>query len=81
MEDLLVALYPLGPLDREIWSRAGGDVANLRISSTGRAAWHSALRLVAQGGGGANFSTYSLLKEASSEYEANPDLKRFLGSI
>ncbi|MGX4641682.1 caspase family protein [Massilia sp. SYSU DXS3249] len=78
LEDLLVALYPQGPLDQEIWSRAGGEVASLRISSTGRAAWHAALRLLAQGGGGANISTHSLLLEASSEFGANPDLKRFL---
>jgi hypothetical protein len=81
VEDLLVALYPQGPLDREIWSRAGGDVANLRIGSTGRAGWHAALRLLAQGGGGANISMHSLLAEASSEFGANPDLKRLLGTI
>lgn len=80
LEDLLVALYPQGPLDREIWSRAGGDVANLRVGSTGRAAWHTALRLLAQGGGGANISMHSLLTEASIEFGANPDLKRFLGT-
>jgi metacaspase-1 len=80
LEDLLAALYPLGPLDREIWSRAGGDVANLRIGNTGRAAWHAALRLLAQGGGGANITILSLLTEASSEFGANPDLKRFLGT-
>lgn len=78
LEDLLVALYPQGPLDREIWSRVGGDIANLRIGSTGRAAWHAALRLLAQGGGGANISMHSLLTEAASEFGANPDLKRFL---
>jgi hypothetical protein len=80
VEDLLVELYPQGPLDGEIWSRAGGDIANLRIGSTGRAAWHAALRLLAQGGGGANISMHSLLMEASSEFKANSDLKRFLGN-
>ncbi|SFB21451.1 Caspase domain-containing protein [Collimonas sp. OK607] len=80
LEDLLVTLYPQGPLDQEIWSRAGGDVASLRISSTGRAAWHAALRLLAQGGGGASMSMHSLLTEASSEFGANPDLKRLLGN-
>lgn len=80
LEDLLVALYPQGPLDREIWSRAGGDVSNLRTGSTGRAAWHTALRQLAQGGGGASISMHSLLIEASSEYGANPDLKRLLGA-
>ncbi|TAL86445.1 MAG: caspase family protein [Rhodanobacter sp.] len=80
LEDLLVALYPQGPLDREIWSRAGGEVATLSIGNTGRAAWHGALRLLAQGGGGANITMRSLLTEASSEYGANADLRRFLGA-
>lgn len=80
LEDLLVTLYPQGPLDQEIWSRAGGDVASLRISSTGRAAWHAALRLLAQGGGGDGISMPSLLTEVSSEFGSNPDLKRFLGN-
>jgi hypothetical protein len=81
LEDLIVALYPQGPLDREIWSRAGGDVANLRLGGTGRSAWHAALRLLAQGGGGANISMQSLLVEASSEFSASPDLKRLLGAV
>lgn len=80
LEELMVKLYPQGPLDGEIWSRAGGDVASLRAGSTARAAWHSALRLLALGGGGANISIHSLLKEASSEFGANQDLKRFLGT-
>lgn len=79
LENLLVALYPQGPLDGEIWSRAGGEVASLRMGTTGRAAWHAALRLLNQGGGGANITMRSLLTEASSEFAANPDLKRFLG--
>lgn len=78
VEDLFANLYPQGPLDREIWSRAGGEVAHLRMASTGRAAWHAALRLLAQGGGGPGISMHSLLTEASSEFAANPDLKRFL---
>lgn len=76
VEDVMVDLYPLGPLDREIWSRSGGDVANLRIGSTGRAGWHAALRLLTQGGGGANITISSLLTEALSEFGANPNLKR-----
>jgi len=79
LEDLLVTLYPQGPLDQEIWSRAGGDIASLRISSTGRAAWHAALRLLAQGGGGDSISKQSLLAEASSDFGANPELKRLIG--
>jgi hypothetical protein len=79
VEDLMVSLYPLGPLDRDIWSRAGGCVANLRLGSTGRAAWHSALRILSQGGGG-DITLQSLLKEAATEYGGNPQLKQLLGA-
>lgn len=78
VEDLMAVLYPQGPMDREIWSRAGGDVASLRAGNTGRAAWHSALRTLSLGGGGA-ISMNSLLKEAAAEYGNHPQLRRLLG--
>lgn len=77
-EDLMAVLYPLGPTDREIWSRAGGDLASLRAASTGRAAWHAALRTLSLGGGGA-ITMDSLLKEAATEYGNNPQLRRLIG--
>ena len=77
VEDLMVVLYPQGPTDREIWSRAGGDLASLRATSTGRAAWHAALRTLSLGGGGA-ITMDSLLKEAATEYGNNPRLRRLL---
>lgn len=78
IEDLMVALYPQGPTDREIWSRSGGDVATLRIGDTARSAWHAALRTLSLGGGGA-ITIGSLLKEAATEYGNNPNLRRLLG--
>jgi len=77
VEDLMVTLYPQGPTDREIWSRAGGDLASLRAGSTGRAAWHAALRTLSLGGGGA-ITMDSLLKVAAAEYGNNPQLRRLL---
>ncbi|BBL25093.1 caspase family protein [Comamonas terrigena] len=77
VEDLMVILYPQGPTDREIWSRADGDIASLRAGSTGRAAWHAALRTLALGGGGA-ITMDSLLKEAAAEYGNNPQLRSLL---
>lgn len=77
IEDLMVALYPQGPTDREIWSRAGGDLATLRAGSTGRAAWHAALRTLSLGGGGA-ITMDSLLEEASAEFANNLGLRCLL---
>lgn len=80
LEELFVTLYPQGPLDNEIWLRAGGDVARLRLGMTGRAAWHAAFRLLSQGGGGARITTDTLLNEAVNEFGNNPKLKKLLGS-
>lgn len=77
VEDLMVTLYPQGPTDREIWSRSGGDLAGLRGGSTGRAAWHAALRTLSLGGGGA-ITIDSLLNAAAAEYGNNPQLRRLL---
>lgn len=79
MEDVLVLLYPQGPLESEIWSRAGGDVSCLRLGANGRGAWHAALRILTQGGGGADISRESLLKEALKDFGNNPALKELLG--
>lgn len=78
VEDLMAVLYPQGPTDREIWSRAGGELASLRAVSTGRSAWHAALRTLSLGGGG-DITVDRLLKEAATEYGNNPNLRRLLG--
>ncbi|GGX98007.1 caspase family protein [Pseudoduganella dura] len=74
LEQALVAVYPFGPRDQEIWSRAGGDLSRLQYQSSGQAAWHSALRTLKQGGGGANISSTSLLRTAKEDYPQNPQL-------
>lgn len=76
LEDVLTSLYPQGPLDNELWSRAGGDVASLKLGMTGRAAWHAALRVLSMGGGGEVISTASLLREASRDFANNPIVKQ-----
>ena len=42
-------LYPSGPVDREIWVRAGGNASHLNISGTGRTQWNSAIRIIRNG--------------------------------
>lgn len=81
LEDLLASLYPQGPLDQDIWSRAGGDVAALKLGNSGRAAWHSALRLLKHGGGGGGITLRTLVTEALAEFGSNQDLKRLLSKL
>lgn len=53
LHDLLVEtaceLYPTGPMDSEIWVRAGGDLSQLDVSGTGLQQWHAAIRKTRKG--------------------------------
>ena len=42
-------LYPSGPMDSEIWTRAGGNSAKLDVSGTGQQQWEVAMRKVRYG--------------------------------
>ena len=74
LENILVELYPFGPRDQEVWSRAGGDLSRLQFHSTGQAAWHAALRVLKQGGGGSRINFGSLLKAAKEDFSHHPQL-------
>lgn len=74
LEEILVELYPFGPRDQEVWSRAGGDLSRLQFHPTGQAAWHAALRTLKQGGGGRNINFGSLLSTAQEDFSNHPQL-------
>lgn len=76
LEEALADLYPAGPRDQEVWSRAGGDLSRLAFQANGRAAWHVALRTLQQGGGGRNITFASLLEVAKGDFENNADLMK-----
>ena len=68
LEDLMPDLYPAGPMDQEIWARAGGDPSRLHLNDTGRVTWFKALRALRQGGGGVGISRESLIGTALADY-------------
>ncbi len=74
LEKVLVELYPFGPKDQEVWSRAGGDLSRLQFHPTGHAAWHAALRTLKQGGGGTSINFGSLLKTAKEDFSNHSQL-------
>ncbi|MGE0743583.1 MAG: caspase family protein [Hyphomonadaceae bacterium] len=76
LEDVMCSLYPNGPNDNEFWSRAGGDLAQLRTSASPRGAWHAALRTLRQGGGGQGIGIVTVLATASAEFTSNTELTR-----
>lgn len=73
LDQIMPDLYPLGPTDEQVWQRAGGDVSRLRTTGSGRAQWHSALRLVGLGGGGA-ITRESLIDTALDDFPAHREL-------
>ena len=71
-------LYPAGPMDQEIWARAGADPSRLRLNDTGRAVWFAALRTLRLGGGGAGICKESLIETALEDYPHHPELAALL---
>lgn len=75
LSTLLPKLYPLGPQDQNLWVRAGGDLAVLRLSGSGKAMWFAALSLLDLGGGGPEISTARLLAIVREDFPQNDALK------
>jgi hypothetical protein len=75
-ETLATNLYPHGPGQNEVWSRAGGDISALNLNSAGRGSWHAALRILRLGGGGEFITRSTLIETILEDYPANMDLKR-----
>jgi hypothetical protein len=68
LEQCLIELFPTGPREQELWTRAGGDLSKLQLYGAGQAMWHSALRALKQGGGGKNISFGSLVAAAKEDF-------------
>lgn len=75
LEQILPDLFPAGPTDQEIWLRAGGDVSRLKLIGNGRAQWFAALRLLSQGGGGADITRQTLISAALEEFPHHQELQ------
>lgn len=73
LQSLLPTLYPGGPADRDIWERAGGDLAVITLGKSGRSMWFEAVKLLSNGGGG-NIDARSLVTEALKDYPRNETL-------
>ena len=78
LRQIMPDLYPTGPMDQEIWARAGGDPSRLHLDDTGRTAWFKALRAIRLGGGGSGISRESLIRTALEDYPHHPALASLL---
>jgi nucleoside phosphorylase len=74
IQNISTSLYPIGPVQRELWARAGGDISRLRLSEDGRTTWFSALELIQNGGGGSAISLKTLVSKMTEDFPNNTDL-------
>ena len=74
LEELAAELYPKGPHESEIWSRADGDGAALEHEGEGRVRWRYAIRKLRNGGGG-KIRPAKLLKEMRQDFAWNRELE------
>ena len=75
---IMPELYPAGPMDQEIWARAGGDPSRLHLNDTGRVAWFKALRTLHRGGGGSGIRRETLIRAALEDYPQHHALSALL---
>ena len=61
-------LYPSGPMDSEIWVRAGGNSSQLDVSGTGQRQWDAAIRIIRNGH---QVRTVSLIAAMRGDYPLN----------
>ena len=75
LDDLFVAsaceLYPFGPMDNEVWARAGGDPSQLDTSRSGQRQWRSAIREIRNGN---QVCAASLIAAMRDDYPLNDRL-------
>lgn len=79
--EIVCKLYPRGVEDRRIWERAGGDLSMVTLNTQGKGQWFEAIRLIEQGGGGAEIALNTLIKEMLGDYTQNKDLLRILNTL
>lgn len=75
LEEVLIGLYPTGPMEREVWSRAGGDTDKLDLRGSGRDQWHRAVELVRRGGGGKHMESRKLLRMAEHDFPRSEPIR------
>lgn len=76
--DISVRIYPLGPEDRDIWRRAGGNVGKLTNYASREDNWRQAIHLLRYGGGGRDITPRTLIKEMLEDFPNNNELKEIL---
>lgn len=76
--DTFCALYPLGPIDQDIWIRAGGDLSRIQLTGTGRLDWSRAIREIERGSA---TTENDIIQAATEDYPYNRKLSSLTKAI
>lgn len=79
--EIACKLYPRGVEDRKIWERAGGDLSLVTLSTQGKGQWFEAIKLIEQGGGGAEITLSNLIQVMLEDFNQNEDLLRISNDL
>ena len=71
--DVMTALYPKGPSERNVWERAGGTLSSIDLNGEGQTQWYRALDVIRKGGGGV-ITLPSLLTVVRQDFPNHPGL-------
>lgn len=67
--DVLCKLYPEGIRDNNVFKRAGGDLAKIKLNSTGFNQWFETIELISNGGSISFVDLFKIMKEDFSNNE------------
>jgi hypothetical protein len=74
LEDIGAELFPLGPGDKSLWQRAGGQAADIPIAPSGREAWR--IVVTDMENGGKRMKARDLVKTMLAEFPGNRVLQK-----
>lgn len=72
--NLLSELYSKGITEKNIWSRADGDLSDFNIALSGKEQWYNALEFLKKGGG-TSITFQKLLEVALEDFPMNKELQ------
>ena len=70
--EISTELYPTGVRDKDIWARAGGDIADLHVNREGKRQWREAISMNWNGGTGPTAD--ELINSMLEDYPTNTQL-------
>jgi len=75
LRECVSRLYPTGPLEKGVWSDAGGDISRLDLQGDGRTQWARAIRRIENGG---DVSFDALVGRMHQDFPNNMELKSLI---